>query len=202
MKRWLLFCGSYEPGADGVGDYTRRLAEQLVRGGNEVGVCALCDRHTAEPIRSSRAPGEGDGVAFLRLPARCSWLKRKNILAEWLGDWQPEVASLQYVPYAYDSRGLPVGLGRWLAAVVTSTCFWHIMLHEIWVGMARISSVKHKLIGIAQKNLICGLVATLRPVTLHVSNALYQSLLREIGIDAGRLPLFPNMAVDNSEKSG
>ena len=49
--RMVLVCGSVEPGRDGVGDYTRTLAAELVRRG--VGVSAMF------PIRSVLRPGSG-----------------------------------------------------------------------------------------------------------------------------------------------
>ena len=40
----LFFCGSAEPGKDGVGDYTRRLCGELLRIGHETQILSLFDR--------------------------------------------------------------------------------------------------------------------------------------------------------------
>ena len=37
----IFICGSLEPGRDGVGDYTRRLAGELIRQGHQIAIIAL-----------------------------------------------------------------------------------------------------------------------------------------------------------------
>jgi hypothetical protein len=41
----VFICGCLEPGVDGVGDYSRRLAGELIRMGNKVQLISLNDYH-------------------------------------------------------------------------------------------------------------------------------------------------------------
>lgn len=67
MKIQFL-CGSLEPGRDGVGDYTRRLAGELIRQGNDVSIIALNDRFVKE-ITDLEQGFEGENIPVLRLPS-------------------------------------------------------------------------------------------------------------------------------------
>jgi Trk K+ transport system NAD-binding subunit len=47
-----FICGSLEPGRDGVGDYTRRLAGELVKQQHEVLVIAFNDRQIKDTLKA------------------------------------------------------------------------------------------------------------------------------------------------------
>ncbi len=76
---------------------------------------------------------------------------RLRELKEHLIRFKPDVISLQYVPYAFDPRGLPFGLASRLRGVGNSGVRWHVMFHEICVGLGIGPSVKHRLIGALQQ---------------------------------------------------
>jgi hypothetical protein len=44
----IFLCGSLEPGCDGVGDYTRRLAGELIKQGHHIAAVALNDQYLQE----------------------------------------------------------------------------------------------------------------------------------------------------------
>ena len=196
--RILFICGSVELGADGVGDYTRELAKELARHGWAVRICAVCDRHCGE-IQLTREAFSSD-VGILRLPFATDWSTRAEELRAWLAGWSPDVVSLQYVPYSFSARGLPWGFHRWLRSNLKPNVRWHIMFHELWVGVTRKSPWRHRLIGAFQKKIAQNLVRGLDSVICHTSNVLYTVILSRAGIKADRLPLFGSICIDNSEK--
>ena len=195
----LFICGSIEAGCDGVGDYTRELAKELVCRGWLVGICAVCDRY-CEDIQL-----EGDvlmgGVGILRFPLSVDWSKKAMELQIWSAKWSPDIVSLQYVPYSFNARGLPWGFSRWLKLSLGSEVRWHIMFHELWVGITRKSPWRHRLIGALQKKIAQRMVQRLDPVVCHTINVLYTVILSRAGIKANRLPLFSSISIDGSEKS-
>ena len=46
----VFLCGSLEPGRDGVGDYTRMLAAEIIRKGHNAAIVALADKYSLEPF--------------------------------------------------------------------------------------------------------------------------------------------------------
>ena len=53
----LFICGGLHPGADGVGDYVRRLAAELICQGHLAGIIALNDAHTNLEINDYQQEG-------------------------------------------------------------------------------------------------------------------------------------------------
>ena len=80
--RVLFVCAGLEPGADGVGDYSRRLAGEISRRGHPSAVIALHDRQLPEGSISS----EGE----LRLSANGSWKTRLDAARKFADDFHPD----------------------------------------------------------------------------------------------------------------
>ncbi len=184
-----------ELGRDGVGDYTRSLAQECVRQGHKCCLVALNDYHVSEPTKVSC----GDDLQQLRLPTTMSWPKRIQVAQEMLNAFAPDWISLQFVPYAFHPKGFVHGLGRRLRPLLARRQV-HIMFHELWIGEPTDSSLQHRLVGAIQKRLILQLTRQLKPITIHTSNDIYTSILAREGITARRLPLFGNVPVE--EKTG
>jgi hypothetical protein len=64
MKIFLL-CGSLEHGKDGVGDYTRRLAGELIRQGHNTAIISLNDRFIEGVVREEQE-SDGTNMSVLR----------------------------------------------------------------------------------------------------------------------------------------
>ena len=189
--RVLFICGSLEPGRDGVGDYTRRLCAMLKLQGCEVFAMAYCDKHIKEEFRGYQH-SEGEDMEVIRLPSKWSNNRRLNLAREWVNKKDPEWLSLQFVPYSYQSKGLPFGLGAALSKLGESRQ-WHVMFHELWIGMEQQSSYKHWMIGKLQRKIIRDLLNILKPDIIHTQTRLYSSLLSENGYASELLPLFSNI---------
>ena len=195
MSRRIVFiCGSLEPGRDGVGDYTRRLAGELIRQGNECRILALNDSHLTEtdPLIEEFQTDDGTSVPCLRLSITLSWKKRTELSKQWIEKFNPDWLSLQFVPFGYHPKGLCFGLGIKLVAIFPKAS-WHIMYHELWLGLSKESSFKHRIWGVLQRKIIRGLIKRLRPKSVHTHAEPYRLALKGVGVDASILPLFGNI---------
>lgn len=180
-----------EPGRDGVGDYTRRLAGELARQGHAVACVALNDLFVTSEF-DGRQYSEGVLVPTLRLPTGLSESARFEHARHWIARFTPDWISLQFVPFSFHPKGLPLGLPYRLASLGKG-CKWHVMLHELWVGMDTDAPLKHIWWGGAQRFIIKSLLSRLKPSVVHTQSHLYLAYLAELGVQAEHLPLFSNI---------
>ncbi|MBT0812296.1 hypothetical protein KIH41_13505 [Litoribacter ruber] len=191
MMTVVFICGSLEPGKDGVGDYTRRLAGELIRQGHKAKVIALNDRHIDEGFQGIQYI-ENTEVPIVRLPSSLPENKRHQKTSGLVKTIKPDWISLQFVPYSYHSKGLPVSLINHLDKILGEIKF-HIMFHELWTGMEETSSHKQTLLGLAQKFLIRFLIKKSQPLVVNTQSSVYKTQLTAIGHKAELLPLFGNI---------
>lgn len=191
--RIIFLCGSLEPGRDGVGDYTRRLAATLIKQGCQVVMISLRDNSVHQFTTTSQNCGY-EFVPVFRLPATMNSTTRFTKIKECVSLFNPDWISLQYVPFAFHPKGLPFGLARSLNTLGKGIR-WHIMVHELWVGMDQEASLKFIYWGWLQKQLIKSLLTKLKPAVTHTQSNLYIKMLEKIGIKADHLPLFGNIPV-------
>ena len=189
--RIAFICGSIEPGRDGVGDYTRRLAVECIRQGHECRIVALNDKRSA-----GCETQECDGVQIdcLRLPGSLPWKQRFEQAREFLSAFDPDWISLQFVPYGFHPKGIPWRLICGLKAVIAGKPL-QIMFHELWIGFGAAAPLKERCIGALQRLCISRIIQTLKPRAIHTSNATYVGLLKRVGGLATELPLFGNIPV-------
>lgn len=189
----IFICGSLEPGRDGVGDYTRRLAGELIRKGNQVAILAINDR-SIHGIIMGKQKQEGVNIKVLRLGANESAGDRLFYAKKWIDKLNPEWLSLQYVPFSFHKRGFPWRLGNQLTKLGTGKN-WHIMFHELWVGMDKKASFKHRILGGLQRYIIKKTIDVLAPKMIHTQTCLYREQLDKLGFKAELLPLFGNIPI-------
>lgn len=189
----VFLCGCLEPGRDGVGDYTKRLATELINQGHNATVISLNDTFIREVFEGYEQ--SNIDLLLLRIPSNLSNRRKTQLVKEWIKKYDPDWISLQFVIYAYHAKGLPFKMNKFLADVGEERRRWHIMFHEIWIGFSRISSFKHKTIGWFQKLIIASLVKTLKPRIVTTSNILYRLILKSNGIASEILPLFSNIDI-------
>lgn len=189
----VLINGCLEPGADGVGDYDRRLAAACTRLGVTTALLALNDPHVSEPLLSEQS-SDGIAVPTLRLPSTLPWRHRGALARAQLQAWHCRALSLQFVPYAFDPRGLPLALLALLRELVDQPGLRvHLMLHEIWIGIASTSDLRSRAIGHLQRRLIQAIAHSIRPSLVTTTNGTYVACLRGAGLEATRLPLFSGL---------
>ena len=97
----LFVCGSVEPGKDGVGDYTRVLAGECIRQGNDAWILSFCDRYINGAIKTIQLDEE-QSINCLRLPFKNS--RYLNEAKNWIKEINPDLLSLQYVPFSFHDK--------------------------------------------------------------------------------------------------
>lgn len=191
----LFICGGMEPGKNGVGDYIRRLAGELIRQGHQVAVMAINDRYVNTIIQKQQQDGQ-ESICVLRFPSHMPWndrlYKAKYFLENFHADW----LSLQYVPHSFHDKGIPLALCKFLEKIQTKGVKWHFMLHELWVGELKTESFKFQIIRIIEQFILKKIIIKLDPKLIHTSNELYRNfLLYRLDLDAKILPVFSNINV-------
>lgn len=190
--RILFICGALEPGKDGVGDYTRRLAGAVQSMGHEPAIIALYDSWVGEPTVAVQC-AENNKIQVLRIASNISERNRYRRAKEWVNTFDPVWISLQFVPYAYNPKGLPFSLAKELKALLVNNRRLHIMFHEIWVGPAKSINWKRWLTAALQKKIIGRLINSLQPAVVHTQLPLAQQNLQAIKKNIHPLPLFSNI---------
>lgn len=190
-----LVCGRLEPGHDGVGDYTRTLAEACAQAGVRVALIGLNDSN----VKGS-AVRENCGFPVLRLPARANWADNVPGAGAFVNEMGLSWASFQFVPYSYGKRGLVSGLAEKLEPLTRGRNL-QVMFHEIWIGATEHASLKDRLVGWLQRGTIREFARRASPKVVHTSNSAYMKLLRSIGVDAVRLPLPGTIPLQRTDAS-
>ncbi len=197
--RIIFLCGSVEPGRDGVGDYTIKLATQLIKDGHQACIVALNDKYAKENLDYSQQ-FNGTALPILRLKESLSSSDRLREIKKRVKIFLPDWISLQYVPYGFSGHGTPVFLSAFLKKI-TNKCNWHIMVHEPY--LSRQHSLKNKTVRLLQILSLRLLKKNLKPHVFHTSIIEYQKLLEEIPIESHLLGLFGNIPVPlNSDSNG
>jgi hypothetical protein len=195
----VFICGSLEPGRDGVGDYTRRISAELVKLGNQVGIVAINDRHLSEEFMGTQE-FSGVVIPILRIPGNLSQNDRFKRAGSWIENFNPKWLSLQFVPFAFHKKGLPFGIGK-LLQKLGSGRRWHIMVHELWVGMDREAKLKLRFWGWIQMRLIQSMLKRSKFLRINTQTDLYVKMIERIGFRANYLPLFGNIPLASKPDS-
>lgn len=183
----LFFCGSLEAGRDGVGDYTRRLADECTARGHDCTIIALHDPHVRSVTDTIPA-----SVRLLRLPASEPWPDRLASATRYLRLIAPDWVSWQFVAYGFHPRGfLPAALLQAAPDLRGPRC--HVMMHELWLGIEAGASLRARAIGWLQRRGVLCLLDRLDPDCIHTSQAAYQHALQREGYESDVLELFGNV---------
>lgn len=196
--RIIFICGCLEPGKDGVGDYTRRLAGELIRQGISVGIVSYNDTFIQKELEEYQV-SENTSIPCMRIPSIWSNVKRKSCAKLWVDTHKPEWLSLQYVPYAFNKKGLPLGLGQQLKYIGGNTK-WHIMFHELWLGIRNNDSIKYRIIGYIQRTLVKIIKNCINIKIVHTHTQLYAWELTKLKLEPIYLPIFSNIPLNRKNK--
>lgn len=193
----LFICGSAEIGNDGVGDYTRRLCGMLLRAGHKAQILSLCDKTIF--FTSENQITEKTTVRAHRIPVTTDNKQRLAWVERILKDFQPDWISLQFVPYSFNPKGLPFWLPSFLKKI-RGNHKWHIMFHELWLGIDAESSFKHKCIGKVQQIITKKIIQNTKAQSVNTQNKLYQFFLHSHNINAEVLPICGNIPLTAKKK--
>lgn len=189
--RITFICGSLNPGQDGVGDYTRRLAAQLAQDGHDCQLIAINDVVDDEETT--------DRTQIIRFKQLLSTPEKSQQAQQFIAQWQPDWISLQFVCFSFHPKGFIHRLTPFIQQCVR-TANLHIMFHELWVGEQPSLPLKHKVMGGIQRQLILNTLKGWQASAMHTSNALYQFVLNHHGYRVAILPLFGNIPINTENE--
>jgi len=190
----LFVCTSLEPGRDGVGDYCRLLASACADEGHTCTLLAINDEHLTQPYAHEIQTERGHELTVLRLPATQPWSQRFEWSREFVTEHAPDWISWQIVPYGFHPKGIipdqafqftTLGRGR----------HNHVMLHELWIGLALGEPFKNRVYGHFQRRALMPFIRAIEPALVDTSNPAYRTALVAEGCSPGVLPLFGNIPV-------
>lgn len=195
----IFLCGSLEPGKDGVGDYTRRLASELIRQGHECAIVAFMDKGAQQTIEVIQVI-DSTNISLLRLPYSNGYKANCIDAKPWIDAFNPDWISLQYVPFSFHPKGLPFSFSKSIQEAAQGRKL-HIMFHELWVGMNKEASFKLQTWGQLQRVMIQSFIKNVKPSSVHTQSKLYQWQLKKMDVKVSFLPLFSNIKVVHANYS-
>ncbi len=190
MMKVIFLCGSLEPGKDGVGDYTRQLSAELIKQGNSAKIISLYDTFLSAQTVDEEIT-DGVRLPIVRVPANLSWKERMQTVYAETENFDPDLLSLQYVPYSYNKWGTPIRLAANLNKLGRNR--WHVMVHEPYIESVK--GMKECVVLALQKLSLLFIKQILKPVLFHTSIISYQKRLTKIGIKSKVLELFGNIPI-------
>lgn len=188
--RICFLCGCVEPGKNGVGDYARRLAGQLIREGHEVFLVGIHD-YFVNSTTEERQLSEGIEIEAFRWPATQDWKTRIEGLRKLVAEKPVTYISVQFVAYAFDQRGLPHQFVKLIGTLKDSAKF-HFFVHELWYESGKMS-LKQRATSYLQKRMIRKLLKATEPTVIHTSLPYYQAELEAMGFKSKISPIFSNI---------
>ena len=165
-KKILFLLGTLEKSKCGVSDYVHFLAERLSLEGYNCLCVALNDKYLKETKSIVYECSNQNKYQCHRFPQFLSWRFKHNELKKIIKSFDPDLISLQFVPYSFNSKGFPLLLLLSIKLLVVE-CNWHIMAHELWT-MPRHGFFK-RIFSHFQKHLIFVLFKSVNPRVIHVS---------------------------------
>jgi hypothetical protein len=192
----VFICASAEPGRDGVGDYTRRLAAACAELGHRCLILALNDRH----VNASSTELHGEMRTVCRWSADLPWWVRIAAARDRISRFEPDWISWQMVSYGYQPKGI-LGPEIMQLARELRAPRMHVMLHEIWIGLAQGDSFWSRIIGWRQRRALLRFLRIAAPDQLNTSNQSYVAALGRHGWSASVLPLFSNIPITSVSSS-
>lgn len=193
LKKILFITNKFPPASCGVGDYTYKLAQELIQQGQDVDILCSCNSKIIDRIDDFKEEG------IKVWPIVKSWNKSGlNALVEDFSTTKYDWVSLQYVPFSFQAKGIPLGLAQGLKFLFPNVK-WNIMFHELWVGKVSNASLRLKIQGYIQRTLIKNMIAILKPEVVHSHSEIYIYQLTQIDVAAKKLPLFSNIERHQSQ---
>ncbi|MFT3919793.1 hypothetical protein [Cloacibacterium sp.] len=186
--KFVFICGSLETGKDGVGDYSRRLAGELIRKGHQASIIAINDRNINVFVKEMQMD-EGTAVNTIRIPSDLTWKEKIKHTQEWVNNEKPNWVSLQYVPHSFDLKGLPFAF-IYAVSKLKGNFNWHIMFHELWVQE---KNLKRFILRKNQQAIILLINKLINIKLKHTHLPIYQKRLKKLNIISYPLPLFSNI---------
>jgi glycosyltransferase involved in cell wall biosynthesis len=138
--RWAIISGEYPPMAGGVSDYTRLLAQELVKCGDEVHIwCPACE---GTELRDA-------GVQVHRLVGHFGPAALRRLTSELQQMPQPYEILVQYVPHAFGWKAMNLPFCLWLYSRRRDQIT--VMFHEAVVPISWSQPLSHNFLGVVTR---------------------------------------------------
>jgi glycosyltransferase involved in cell wall biosynthesis len=166
MRRWHIITGEYPPQPGGVSDYTRLVARELARTGDEVKVWAP---------QCAQSPDGEAGVRVHRLPGHFGPLSLAALNREVTAAANDRIL-VQYVPHAFGFKGMNLPFCAWLYARRR----WSIdvMFHEVTFPRRAAQPLRHNLLG--EVTALMAMLVGRSAARLFVSSLAWEAILRPL----------------------
>ena len=185
-----------ESGKDGVGDYTRVLAQRLVEFGCVCTILSLNDTYVTNTTYENLEL-ENEKINVIRIPSIKQTKERYKIAKDYILKSNVNLISLQFVPYSYQKKGLPISLLLFIRWIKKQHVL-HIMFHELWIGIgSKTLGTKNLIYSFLQRRIIMTIVKVLRPQLITTSIDIYKQKLNLPKVTL--LPLYGNIKVADSK---
>lgn len=185
--RLVFLLGAIPKGQNGVGDYVRVLAGEVAPFNIHCSAIALFDDVKTTTIEID------DNLTIHRINRKESTSYKKKYLLDYIKKENPTHLSLQYVPYAFHSKGIPYLLLPLLFAIKDVNIIRHLMVHELAVGLHKKSSIKDSLLKYTQFLLLRLCIRIGNFDSIHTQSTLYQYYLTKWYKKVLYLPLYGNI---------
>ncbi len=175
MTNWHIVTCEYPPQIGGVSDYTRLLARELQKAGDEVHIWAPA-LQAGDDLNVHRSLGSFRS-------------KDLRIAGEALDRYpEPRTLLVQWVPHGYGRRGMNIGFTRWLASRVREGDRLYLMVHEPYLEPSQ-PRLKLRFVSWMQRRMICNLLGSASRV--FVSIPAWETYLRPYASEGLRFDWLP-----------
>jgi len=196
----LFISGSLESGNGGA-DYTKELASVFCKQGVEIALLSLYDSNKEDLRESENLSVDINNFEcqVLRISKQQSQQIRIKKADVFITDFEPDIISLQYGPYAFQKKGIPFNL-IYVLNKINRAYQWHIMFHEIWIGTNHSLNIKDLIIRNVQRFIVKILIRLLKVSFTTTSIPLYRDLLNAYHTKIS--PVFGNIPISKTGERG
>ncbi len=174
----VFLLGSMEIKTNGVAAYTNIISKHLQKLGHSVSIITLFEINSFEEKNTE----------VYNIKKELSFPKRLNKLKSILLNLNPDLVSIQYVPYSFNRKGIPFELI--LYSPILAKFRIHIMVHEPWILIKKQITFKNRVISKLQSTILLSLINFTKPILLTSTITFYTQL---ISSSTRLLPLFSNI---------
>ena len=176
----------------GPADANRLLAGELAVRNYRVSLCGINDANIPQ-IHTERMVLSGREVNAQHIPQTLGWEKQCAEFRRFLDAESPDVLAIRFIPYSLDPKGIVWKAARFLPEVLRGRkVIW--LVDEIWLGDGD-STIKHRLVGLLQRQAILRLLRQPYSHRVFTNNNFNTAMLRHRGVRAATLRLFGNIPV-------
>lgn len=169
--------GSIKTKTNGVAAYTKLLSEHLEANGHMVTIITLNEEKPEEEYANNYF-----------IAKELSILNRFSKLDSTLKKLNPDLISIQFVPYSFHKKGLTLEL--LLFTKILKKFQVHLMVHEPWIEITKQTNLQNRIVSILQNALLFGIIKHIKPVLI---TSTIPHFVKKIGRSTKLLPLASNI---------